>query len=389
MVYLLVFTLLLWGFFYHDICNVQKRKNYLYWITVGLLWAISAFSYRLGSDTINYMYEFSYETKTLFDLTSNDVFGDINRQPGWVLLMSLSKTVSSSFTFFKIIYAALLNLAVARFIYRNCTYKFTILLLYFSFIYFTLNFEVLREGLAISFFLFAVKYFFSKKWLKYYLFILIAISFHISAIPLLLLPILGIIKDSKFKIVITFFLCVIIIILTDRVQGLFYNLLMFEAIGGKAFTYFSSDTYGTSIVSISNIINYILNILIPLVVLYRAIKVKDGICKYSSMIIFYVLIYSLSLQLPIFYRFNNYFNLFYIIIYVEFFNFRLLFHSLSVRSKKIIGVIGVFAFCTLKFSVMTTPVEGIPSYVRYYPYSSVFTKEIDKTREALYMRLGI
>lgn len=388
MVYLLIFILLIWGFFYHDIYNVQKGKRYFYWIVVGFLWAISAFSYRLGSDTINYMYEFSYETKTLFDLTSNDLFGDIDRQPGWILLMSFSKTLSSSFTFFKIIYAAFLNFAVARFIYRNCACKFTILLLYFSFTYFTLNFEVLREGLAISFFLFAVKYFFSKEWLKFYLLILVSISFHISAIPLLLLPILGIIRDSRFKIVVTFFLCIIIIILTDRVQGVFYNLLMLEAISGKALTYFSSDTYGTSIVSISNIVNYILNILIPLIVLDRAIKMKDEICKYSSMIIAYVLIYSLSLQLPIFYRFNNYFNLFYIIVYVGFFNFRFLFNSLSVRSKKIIGIIGVFAFCTLKLSVMKTPVEGIPSYVRYYPYSSVFTKEIDKTREALYLRLG-
>lgn len=388
MIYIFIIFFLSISIYLYDIKNFLYKKNEFFVWVVLLLWATSAFSYRLGSDVIHYMYEFDKETPTLFSISSDYIFNTYSRQPGWQLFVSFVKTIFPSFTFLKIIHAFIVNSIIASFIFYRFEKKFTGLLCYFAFLYFPLNFEVLRESISVVFFLLSVEYFLKKKWLIYYAYITIAISFHISAIPLLLLPIMTCVCNSRKKVILILIISIVFTISLGISKDLFYNLSLIESLRDKT-TYYLSDSPGNGLMSFSNIINYILNIVMPIFVLIRSCSKNDKFFIYSPFICTYVLIYSISLQLPIFYRFNNYFNIFYFLSYIYFFTIILEVYSVRehIQLRRLFYVFGIFLFCFFKLSVLALPIGNIPGYYRFYPYSSIFTREVNSSRENIYRYL--
>ncbi|MFK2015199.1 EpsG family protein [Bacteroides fragilis] len=92
------------------------------------------------------------------------------------------------FFWLQLLQAFIVNSIVLSFIRKYTKYKYTALLLYVLTVYLHYNIEIMREAIAISFFLLSIKYYINKKWLKYYIVILGCILFHYSALFLLLLP---------------------------------------------------------------------------------------------------------------------------------------------------------------------------------------------------------
>ena len=71
-------------------------------------------------------------------------------------------------------------------------HPFSVILIYYcSFTFIEFNFELMRETIAVAIFLmYGIKYYLSKKWIKYYLIVLLAYSFHPSAMMMFLLPLI-------------------------------------------------------------------------------------------------------------------------------------------------------------------------------------------------------
>lgn len=155
MIYVFLFLLLLYGVIRYDVNgNIQNRLYYFYYIVL-LLTFVSGLSYRLGADTVVYMAEYD-EYKSLYNsYCQNFNFLDEGRQLGWVLLLSIVKTIGGSFSFLKLLCSLWINFVYANFIFKHTKYVFTALLLYYFAFYTNSNFEIMRESISISFFLLA------------------------------------------------------------------------------------------------------------------------------------------------------------------------------------------------------------------------------------------
>jgi hypothetical protein len=194
MIYIIIFLFLFLSAIHYDV-NGYKVNNYLVFIWWLIFVLLAGLRYRVGCDTFSYM--LSYKTiPTIENLTYKQLVSNVY-QPFWVILSSLCKSVSKDFTFFQLVHAVIANSIIFYFIRKNSIYFFTGILFYFIFYYLYFNMEILRETLAICVFLLSLKYFFSNKWLKYYIFCFIALMFHLSAILLFFLPLFKSIWTSR------------------------------------------------------------------------------------------------------------------------------------------------------------------------------------------------
>ena len=156
MIYLIVLIILLFFAIIYDFGTADSGRDISYYlILVGLI-CLSGFRYKVGGDTFMYMEEFP----NLPDLSglSNYETGVNKRQPLWILFAAISKSISQEFYVLQIFHAIIVNTLIFRFIKENTKYIFTAVLFYFIGYYCYFNFEILRESLAISLFLFSIKY---------------------------------------------------------------------------------------------------------------------------------------------------------------------------------------------------------------------------------------
>ena len=97
---------------------MKRYSKEIYITIVFFLWAISALSYRLGVDVVNnYMPEYDSIIEPLNKISSDYLFDTHNRQWGWMLLLSITKTITPSFYFFKAFHALIINFSFGYFIY--------------------------------------------------------------------------------------------------------------------------------------------------------------------------------------------------------------------------------------------------------------------------------
>lgn len=389
MIYLIPLLFIIFSIVCYDIANYKRHKKLIFITIIFILWAISALSYRIGIDVANnYMPEF-HTIKTLDNISYDYLFDTHNRQFGWMLLLTIIKSITPSFTLFKAIHALIINFTFGYVIYKYFKLKFTALLCYYVFIYVTVNFEILRESLAASFFLLSIPYFIKRKFFKYYLFICISISFHMSAFILLLFPLSILITKSRNLILCILCICIASLAFVSQTQQLFYNLIFIESLSEKAIHYFSSETHGASSYSIGNLVNYILNIIAPILLILKVKENDKYINQFAPYIIVYAIIYTASTHISIFFRFNNYFNIFFIFAYIELFYSKLLFSKYSQKQRNKILFMAIIVFCILKLNVIMKPINNIPGYYRYYPYSSIFDKERNVNREKIFDYLAL
>lgn len=383
LIYLSIFLLLLFGILEYDIRGVKNHKGRFFRILLFVFILVSGFAYRLGGDGIAYITEYS-KYGTIFDININyfDKFSD--RQPGWVLLSTVCKTLTDSFWLFKFVHAIILNTAYFSAIRYNTRYTFSALMVYYILIYFDQNFQVLRESLAISFFLFALPSFYNNRWIKYYIYVLIAMSFHIGAIFLLILPLFKVMGYNKFSILFYVIGFGFVLLYSSTILNYLVTSSRETNMSYDGFYYYfhnAEDAKGLGFA------NAILNLLIPsgILVYYRR---RNVTVKYLYPALFSMGIYILSTFLPIVYRFNNYLLIFNYVLVTEF-----IFYWISNRCRATVSL-KMALICTLFFAYVGfkgrfyfTENYGdtrFKQYVQYYPYASIFEKYEDPQRERLY-----
>lgn len=383
MIYFSLFLLLLFGVIHYDINEkIQNRLYYFYYIVL-LLTFVSGLSYRLGADTVVYMAEYG-EYESLFNPhCQNFNFLDEGRQFGWILLLSIVKTIGGSFSFLKLLCSLWINLVYANFLFKHTKYIFTALLLYYFAFYTNSNFEIMRESISISFFLLAFDDFLRKKWLKYYLYVIVSFLFHESAIFLFLLPLFSKLNIAKHFI---FYALIVLCIAFYNfdLNAILANLLYIDVSAlDKLEGYLLSENYGTS----NNIstIKYLLvciSCVLPLFSFY--ILFKNNVRKeYAFFTILYTFICALMYKMPIFLRFNNYIIIIILILYIDVFVL-ISKKIIAVKYVKFVFLFLVLCYCLYKstyYMSSTMCPDSVKKYSRYYPYSNIFTKELDEQRE--------
>lgn len=117
----------------------------------------------------------------------------------------------------------LLNILLFYLIKKYSGYKFTVVFFYFSYLYLYYNMEILREALAIAIFLYALRFYKSGNWGKYYLMVFVCFLFHSSAVVTFFIPLFRYVRYSFFKV---FLLMLISIVIFNYLSPVLEVLMM-------------------------------------------------------------------------------------------------------------------------------------------------------------------
>lgn len=364
--------------FYDLSGNRRNKDNWIFFITLILI-LLSGFSYRLGGDGIHYTEDYKY-WGPLSDIGNNFSRGSMRYLPGWIVLSTLCKTVSNSYWFFKLVHAVIVNVAYIKTIKNNFQFVFTGVFLYFILIYFNQNFQVLRESLAIAMFLFALPSFNKNKWISYYFFALLAFSFHDGALIIFVFPFLKLLGINKYSILIYILVLFGVIYFANDIINIM-SIADFSDFQNRV-DYYMAETDPNY--SFSELPNVFLNIVFPVLIIYHYIKRKINI-TYLYPAVFFVLLYCMSLVIPIFYRFNNYVLIFNYMLVMDFILNWIKLHN-TRKALSALSIIFILSFAIFKgrFYFNSYGDTGIPQYVQYYPYSSIVEKSTTLERERLY-----
>lgn len=383
MTYLIVIILILFGVFNFDFGKKSKNRYMLYNLIVVYLILLAGLAYRMGEDGV------VYETRYSFFGTLNDInrsyFSNQLYLPGWVFISTLCKSITNSYTLFKIVHSCIVNLIFADFIKRNISLPYTGLLFYFIVLYFDLNFGLLRQALSISIFVFSLRYFCEDNLKKYFLCCLVALSFHESAIIVFLLPFLRFLKFNRRNLII---LLILIFFISYFASFILQSFISYSFGTETSIGRLNHYTQGVSDEVSFSLSNIVFNIIIPTFLLAKLYKRINF--NYFSLLAFgYIFIYLFASFVPIVYRLNFYFLPFYMMLWVEAVYYFVNKLKFPMVSKVILSVCIIFSFCVFKKRLWFSPIEGtkIPHYATVYPYTSVLFEEKIPDREYIFSNL--
>ena len=389
MIYLLLIIYILFLIKKYDTKSHFDKSHYRILLVLFIL--MSGLSYRLGIDTVRYENTFDTAFNTSFDW--NSIFsyeGSWSNEPLWVLLNWLVYNTVGEFWVLKLIVSCFVNITIFWFIRKHSDTPFTCVLLYFILgTFFQLNYQVLREAVAVSFFLIAFDKLISGKvgLIKYFIFLLPAILFHRFALVSFLFPLFVNFRYGKryyISVLIVFLITPVFSYLMDSFLNIqFLNLVLGESISG----YKESIMYGITTRNIFGYITIALFSVIPLVLLLNNSK-RDQI---QSLSLLYIIVLILRMSsLVILYRINNYLALPFIISFASSISNSCYKKSFALSRISLMNSITPFVICLIIY--MGTSIRQMVTsdeFVMYYPYSSIIDKSMDPDRESFYRGNGI
>ena len=244
--------------------------------------------------------------------------------------------------------------------------------------------------MAVVICLFANDYIIEKKWIKGIMLYAIGCFFHASTIlVIMMIPLLFSlkmnIKGLGFLLGAYIVGGILMSFLEDHIPMLEFS----ETMSNKAEGYFSSDDLteqlGNVFYFIVNIVPFLLYSTVSL--LYVKHRKKDiQLLKLEQLLMIAILFLIIQMQIYMFYRFVNFYAI-YITLFSSYFliniarNNRRLSHGVSYFRSLTVASILIFAIIYPYFREVTFG-------RRYYPYSSVIGKSVDKKREFIFSGLS-
>lgn len=383
MIYLIIIVMLLILVFRYDINGKIKYRNQCYTMMLIAFILLAGLRYRLMSDTPNYIFYFYHKYPYLKDFSFNDY--PIGRDPFYVLINSIVKSLGGRFYWVQLIEATFVNTLLFKFFKRHCDYIFTCLFFYAITSYLGYSMETMRGSFSVILCLYANEYILlEKKWIKGYILIALALMFHAQTVVMFVVPILFFLRFNRkgaIILVAMFFIGYIV----QKSMGDYLDLLEFsDEISNKASDYIESEKFGSQggnmnfyLVQILPNLVYSLFCLFYLKRYHRSSKVLNLEPFVMCGCVFLVL----QMNMQITYRYVDYFRMFFYIIYAE------AFMMLVLRVKRLKLSLAVTRAIVIFFPFFL--LVGYYKYLRldtFYPYSSVIEKSIDHKREQRFAR---
>lgn len=393
MIYLIPFILICFGIYAYDYKHASRNKL-LCWLAIYIfLVVIAGLRYRLGGDTVFYVRNFN-NTHTITNLSQID-FESSRFAPGFIVLVSLCKSISNEFYVLQLVVAFIVNTSIFYFFKKYSRNPFFSLLLYYVFLYIPFSMEILRESIAVSICLLAWPFFKDSKWIWWYLCALLAFQFHVSASIMFVLPLIcvkGIRQIFIFDKRIWIFIATCVV-LGATLNALFFKYIEFIALTESAMeraqTYKESSLGGATYNLVGMLSYAIQYVVYPYFALYcikyKLVKKKNEFNKLIALVIFSGYIAIFTLFIGIVGRFNNYLLPFVFLILSDW-----IFDGIKIGSKRIKLWFGYWIIIFLPLFVLHSynhyfsPANksgSIKFYSLYYPYSSYIDQTEDEGRE--------
>jgi len=262
--------------------NIKLRAE-ISFIIVALLFFIAAFRYETGMDWLQYQKNFK-SVPTIYSIYKiSNIFNglDISYQTLCILIKSFGGGIQTVFFIMQLIGSVFFWKSINR--YSNL--KITSTLIYFSLLFFLLDLNLMRQMLAVNIFFYSIKYIYEKKMWKYLAFVILAFTFHWSAI--FFLPLYFILNhkfSSKFiyLLSLTFILFFVFQVKTgDLLYTLTNNLLGSSEITNKVNFYTTQNLY-----SVNRVLNFgfISNVLIFIATMLHREKLETSISYFNILL---------------------------------------------------------------------------------------------------------
>jgi len=371
MIYLITIVVLFWGIFRYDV-NGKGNKTLLKILIIWLA-LLSALSYKLGTDIMNYMTEFYTSYKNVLSRAALEKYVQDRYQPGWVLLNYCCYHIFGDFAALKIIHAIIVNCGLYYFIKRMKVPPFTFLTLFSFLLWFQVELNILREGLAIACFFFAVPHLVEWNWKKYYIFAFLAFMFHFSALILFFIPILRLI-NYKSNITIYTFASILVVLpvflnfsgMTESVNTTL-NLLEYTSNYSMAYLQEEETTERSLVVLFLRLIV----IIVPIIYVWKKDPSKMNVLVGGALL--YMMAYIISTYITAFHRISQYFEPIYYVFLAEFIITAPQRIAPAVKRILILVLLLIYLIPAYNF-YFGQDALGNYRYNYVYPYTSIFNK---------------
>ncbi len=369
---ILIFLLSIYYDFHEE--RVRYKK---FWINflLTILIIIPALRFRVGGDTLSYMDEYD----NMPSLSNFGIYKDYiesRYQPLWILFVATLKSISSSFVLFQIIHAIIINSIIFHILKKHGKFIFIAIFLYYIYAYFRLNFEVLREAIAICIFALSINSIINRKWVSFYFYAIIAFLFHDSAMILLPMPFL---YDRRINFIWTILILSVSLIFFINANVFFEKIISLGILSDdfilRAFMYIESNNEFTT----KGVFFYLLTHIIFPLFIYKIGKSNGVQTIIDKFFLFYIFVGLISSVIPGLYRFANYQIIFSILYFSNFIN------QICIRNKKnrlikvnklvfitIISIVITYRVFLIQFRDTSHNYPGTKYYNLYYPYYSIF-----------------
>ncbi len=361
---LLIYTLVL-AVRWQEEPNFEKFKFAWLIICVYCIF-LFGFRYRVGIDTLNYMY--SYENMpTLFTLFDINIF-EYRTAPFYTLINAFCRTITDSFYLLQIVVSIIFNSCLFFFLKKHAENPFLAFAVFFFMNGLYFNTEIMKESLAIGFFLLNIDNLFEHRWKRYYSLAVVSLMFHYSAIIVFFFPLCVKLKFNKYLAL----LILVFLLVSKQLAEIFLPMITFTAVANRL------DEFSYMMESDQLNLNWIIGamiqaILIPLCMLFISKKTDWKLGKYEFLICLSVLFGVGCVYFEIiFQRFTNYVALFYAICLADLFISKFV----RLRYKYILAFlfISIYAFTYINKS----------RYNMWFPYHSILNEQKEPGRELIW-----
>lgn len=401
MIYIVVFIILLFFAWLFDARHhgTNQQRKMVYSVVFFILALLAGLRYRIGTDTLTYENWFESSWLPTLDKLTWDDFSYNRFEPLFVFLGVVVKTIfGNHWIAFQIIHALIVNYAFFWAFRKYSRYPFICVAIYYIWLFYPLNCEIMRQSLATAIWIFSLPFLFDKKYWKYYLIVFACFFIHRSSFFFAVLPFLKFLDNRKIVVASIFVLLLLAKPLSDYVSNnLFMFIELFASSEGATDTlmnYADSESLMSFEFSIIGTIVFlfdgVLVFMIMKLVVNKHIEQKNLLEKEDIVLnnCGYILSLFLILQmanmaLPIFYRFSWLFSLFPILFFADFLG--------GSRWKKdvlelayLVSVVFLFSIRIYTDNAHEEDSSGLYYYQRYYPYSSVLNPERDQKRENIF-----
>lgn len=388
--------------YHYDIKGNEIRKELWYGFSLFMLIMISGLRYRIGGDTINYLYNYYHLIPCVWDINPSS-YDAVQYEPLFFLFNSVVKSFGVRFFVLQFLHAAFVNGLILLYMKKHSNYPFTCVLFYFVWMYPMYNFEEMRASMSLVICLFANDFFIAKKWYKGILLYLLGSLFHYSAIVLLLVtPFFFFLRMNLFGGLFILFSFALGYVIQSKFGDYLMLFELNDQMAEKASNYANSDFYFEQRLSVRAImilvIPYYIYSFIAAFFLNKNKNTTDGKDNYlmqlQPFLVIGLIFVSFSVSMPICYRFIR----FYIVYFILYFSY--LFCGWIKKSQQISAPIAL-----LRSLILFIPIFNLISHIyknpiressntspyyayeKYYPYSSVIEKSVNTRREKLYNHL--
>lgn len=396
MIYIAILLYLLYLTIRYDVLEFNAYKHAHFIVVIIILICVSGFRYRLGTDTYAYEVKDFEKYSNISNLTIKE-FDYFRVQPTWVLINSLGRSLGG-FVYVQIITSVIHIGLWGYVIKRICpTLLFTSLFIYYIFDFTLFNMEVMREGMAVSLFLCSLVALNDRKYIRYLLFTIAAYLFHsFSLIASFSFFVFYFLMSRNAYVSVASILIVAVVCISNK--NIIVDMLLETVMRSSdttiayAANYATSQHFGESDYNWKGLLT---RFSLPVVYGYMLYKTRGIFAKYVNIewrifmsaiflsMIFMIMVYALVIVG----RMYNYFHLFtYLLIalYLKSLYNRFSCPIWRIRCSACLLFVPFF-FATMDNLRADILADTEKNYSRYYPYSSVFDKSIDKKREVIMM----